>query len=213
VTDYTGSEGQFESAAQREHADTFGMWIFLVTEVLFFGGLFLAYAIGLLNHGDGFRLARQETNLPIGAANTALLLVSSFVMTCALRAAQVGRPRALRLLLALCVVLGATFLALKTYEYVDDYRKHLVPTLDFAWSKPHPDAARHFFFLYFMMTGLHFVHLTIAVGLTGYLAAIVRPQAPLAGWQARVEVTSLYWHFVDIIWVLFFALLYLGDRT
>lgn len=213
MAEYTGIEDQFESAGQREYADTFGMWIFLATEVLFFGGLFLAYAVGVFNEAEGFRLARQETNLLLGSVNTGLLLTSSFVMTLALRAAQTGNPKPVRALLLVCVAIGTVFLMLKSYEYVEDAHKHLVPSFAFEWDKPHPEAARHFFFLYFVMTGLHFVHLTIAVGLTAVVAVAIPRRDPPPGWQARMEVTSLYWHFVDIIWVIFFALLYLGGRT
>ena len=187
-----------------------GMWVFLASEVLFFGGLFMAYLYGRTHWPQGFAQAGRHTHVFIGTINTAILLTSSAVIAVAVACAQhepmrrwAGR------LLWITAVLGLAFLALKGLEYREEWNEHLFPGRNFALADA--PGATIFFWLYFVMTGLHAVHLLIGLGLVSTFAwgaSRLRPWAQ----PDRIDVVALYWHFVDIVWIFLYPLVYLVLR-
>lgn len=205
---------QFDDLEQQHEAAKLGMWIFLATEVLFFGGLFLAYTVYRFLNPETFAAASRHTEVLLGGVNTAVLLVSSTFMALAVRAAQLGRRRDLILLLLATAALGIGFMVIKGFEYHKDFVEHLVPGASFLWPEANPRAAEMFFWLYFAMTGLHAIHVTIGIVVMLVLAFLARGGRFENGNFMAIEVAGLYWHFVDIVWVFLFPLLYLaGHRS
>ena len=206
---------QFETAAQQKDASTLGMWIFLITEVMFFGGLFLAYTVYRRAYPEIFAIASGSLNVYIGAANTVVLLCSSLTMVLAVRAAQLGKSKAIVLFLILTLILGGVFLGVKAYEWNEKFVEHHVPGASFHFEGLAPDQQGHaqlFFSLYFAMTGLHALHMVIGAGMLIYLIFQARKGRYTAEYNTPVDLIGLYWHFVDIIWIFLFPLLYLIDR-
>jgi cytochrome c oxidase subunit 3 len=204
---------QFDTSEQQKDASTLGMWLFLITEVMFFGGMFLTYTIYRRAYFDVFALASSTLNAVIGAANTAVLLCSSFTMVLAVRAAQLGKRNALIIFLILTLVLGVAFLGIKGYEWNEKFQEHHVPGLSFHLDGTGEQGhAQLFFSLYFAMTGLHALHMIVGCGILTWLLieAVKRKFTP--GYMTPVDIAGLYWHFVDIIWIFLFPLLYLIDR-
>ncbi len=204
---------QFDSLPQQRQANTLAIWIFIASETLFFGGLFLAYTVYRILNPMAFTAASQELNIAAGTINTAVLLTSSLAMALADSAAEAKRAGATRRLLTLTCLLGIAFLGIKAYEYYSEYRNHLVPFIgeSFAWRHPDVDGAKLFFNLYFVMTGLHALHLLIGCCLVGVTAVMnKRLSRDATRHQSQVRLCALYWHFVDIIWVFIFPLLYLA---
>ncbi len=195
-------------ANARGDAPALGMWTFLATEVLFFGGLFAAYTIYRVSFPDAFARASQHLYFWIGAANTLILLLSSLSMALAVHAAQEGNDRRTARLLLLTAALGLCFLVLKGVEYTLDAHDGLVPGAHFRPDWPASRQSEMFFVLYFLTTGLHAVHLIIGVGLVAGAAAAIRFRWPLRNVATKVEMLGLYWHFIDIVWVFLFPLLY-----
>jgi cytochrome c oxidase subunit III len=212
-------EHHFEDAHQQKDAATIGMWVFLVTEVMFFGGLFLAYFVYRQWYPAAFASASNNTNLLVGAANTTVLICSSLTMAFAVRCAALGKKNLIVLFLILTLLLGGTFLGVKAYEYHDKWVKHEVPGHNFDCRTeegvPCTDAAHTplFFALYFGMTGLHATHMVVGVGIILFLIARARKGAYGPAWHTPVELFGLYWHFVDVVWIFLFPLLYLIDRS
>jgi cytochrome c oxidase subunit 3 len=196
---------------QRE-AGTFGIWVFLASEMLFFGALILTYTVCRIDHPAAFAAAARETDILYGTINTAILLTSSFTMAMASQAAASGeRLRSLVLwCLAATAALGLAFLVVKGFEYKEDIEKHLVPGAHFALAQT---GAQLFCGLYWIITGVHAVHLTIGIVLVvrltllGYLNKFPLDANP------EIEVTGLYWHLVDIIWIFLYPLIYLPGRA
>jgi len=203
----------FNDPAQQRHAATLGMWIFLATEVLFFGGLFLAYTVYRSTYEAGFAAGSNHTLLALGTTNTALLLLSSFTMALAVRAAALRRLPHVAAFLAITAVLGATFLAIKGFEYRQEIREGLLPGKYFAYTGPHAKAVELFFLLYFLMTGVHALHVAIGVLLLAWFTLRTVWQAPGERFATAVDLLGLYWHFVDVIWVFLFPLIYLLGRS
>ncbi len=203
---------QFDDITQQRDAAQLGMWIFLATEVLFFGGLFLAYTVHRYLSPDAFAAASRHTEIILGGANTAILLLSSTLMALAVRAAQLGRRRQLLWLLLGTALLGLVFLGVKGVEYHKDFTEHLVPGAHFVWNEARPQAAEIFFWLYFAMTGLHAIHVTVGIAVMLVLAVLAQRRHFENGNYMPVEVAGLYWHFVDIVWVFLFPLLYLAGH-
>jgi cytochrome c oxidase subunit 3 len=203
---------QFETVEQQRHAATLGMWTFLATELMFFGGLFLAYLYGRVHMAEAFAEASHHTHVWIGTANTAVLLTSSLTMALSVRAASLGRQRALVWLLSCTASLGAAFLVLKGIEYGKEWQEGLVPSLHFLYSGEHAHGVEVFYFLYFLMTGVHAVHLIIGIGLVGWLALRAKAAAFGAQYHSPVEMGGLYWHFVDCVWIFLYPLIYLLER-
>jgi cytochrome c oxidase subunit 3 len=200
----------FDSLEQQQDASTLGMWIFLATEVMFFGGLFMAYTLYRYWYPDGWAAASHHLNVALGAFNTAVLLGSSLTMALAVRAAQLGRRGGQVVFLLLTIVLGLAFLGVKVIEYADKFEHHLVPGPDFLFQDPrYARAAQIFFSLYFAMTGMHALHMIIGVGLLSWLTVNALNRRYTAEWNTPVELVGLYWHFVDIVWIFLFPMLYL----
>ena len=201
---------QFESRAQQEEAASLGIWTFLSTEILFFGGLFLAYAVYRYSYRAGFVEASQHLYFWIGTVNTLILLTSSLFMALAIHSIEEGDRRKLRRFLMLTFVFGAGFLSLKLSEYYLDYREHLVPTVNLNLAEfAHGNAVQMFLFLYFAMTGLHAIHMTIGLTALTYLYLPARREDFSEEYHTPVRVVGLYWHFVDVVWVFLYPMLYL----
>lgn len=192
---------------------TFGMWLFLATEVMFFGGLFLAYAVYRKQFPYAFAEGSYHLDLWLGALNTGVLLLSSYTVALAVHAARRGRRRRLLFCLTATILLGSAFLGVKGYEYWHKYEQHHIPGARFEMGPQHLEQAdpRHvqvFYSLYFAMTGLHAAHMVIGLGVLLVLWGLAWTREPRAHFLS-IEVTGLYWHFVDIVWVFLFPLLYL----
>ena len=200
----------FDSLEHQRQSAELGMWVFLATELMFFGPLLLAYAYGRYRYPVGFAIASGHTNVLIGTVNTALLLTSSLAMALAVRAAQLRRARSAAWLLALTAVLGVAFLGLKGLEYAQDGHEQLVPWLAFRFEGPLRTATALFYDLYFALTGLHALHLSIGV-VVAIVFAVRARHAP-AALPRQVEIAGLYWHFVDCVWVFLYPMIYLIDR-
>jgi cytochrome c oxidase subunit 3 len=206
-------EPQFASLRQQNQTASLGIWAFLATEVLFFGGLLLAYGVFRRAYPLGFAEAGRETKIVIGTINTVVLLTSSATMAWAVHAAEAGRRRLLVLLLTVTAAFGAAFMTLKGVEYVLEYHEHLVPGIDFRHGGEHPHAIELFFFIYFLLTGIHAVHLSIGIGIVSVMAVRAWRGAFSPIYYAPVEVTGLYWHFVDLVWIFLYPLIYLNGRA
>jgi cytochrome c oxidase subunit III len=194
--------------AQRE-ASTLGMWVFLVTEVLFFGGMFTAYVIYRATYRTAFEGASNLLDIKLGAFNTAVLIMSSLTMALAVWASSIGKRKLIIVFLILTILLGGTFLGVKVIEYKDKFDHHLVPGPNFQWDGKFPAAAEQFYSLYFCMTGLHALHMIIGIGIMLVIAAMAWRRHFDSTYFTPVEVSGLYWHFVDIVWIFLFPLLYL----
>lgn len=204
---------QFDTAAQQKDASGLGMWIFLITEIMFFGGVFLVYIAYRSHYPVAFAAASRTLNATIGAINTAVLLCSSFTMVLAVRAGQLGRRKAVIVFLILTLVLGFVFLGVKAYEWNEKFQEHHVPGPSFHMEgAPDQGKAQLFFSLYFAMTGLHALHMVIGAGLLSVLLWQAWRGKFSAAYYTPIDMVGLYWHFVDIIWIYLFPLLYLIDR-
>ncbi len=204
---------QFDTEAQQKDASTLGMWIFLVTEIMFFGGMFLAYTIYRSTYPEIFAVCSSSLNVYIGAANTVVLLCSSFTMVMAVRSAQLGRQGAIIFNLILTLALGFVFLGVKGYEWHEKFVEHHIPGPGFHFEGiAQQGPAQLFFSLYFAMTGLHALHMVIGAGLLTWLVIKARQGTFTAEYMTPVDIAGLYWHFVDVIWIFLFPLLYLIDR-
>jgi cytochrome c oxidase subunit 3 len=216
-----GLAHQFQDLEQQQEADALGIWIFLVTEIMFFGGLFCAYAIYRWLYFAAFAGGSRILDIGLGAANTAVLLGSSLTMALSVRSAQTGNRRATVLFLVATMILGGVFLGVKGVEYNQKFVEHIVPGLDWnpegavaaRLSPGGLDHAQIYFLFYFAMTGLHALHMIIGMGLLLWLALRAGKGSFTPSYFAPVEVVGLYWHFVDIVWIFLFPLLYLiGGR-
>src|SRR5690242_9643035 len=203
---------QFDDFEQQHSAARLGMWVFLATEVLFFGGLFLAYTVFRSLYPRDFAAASHHTEVLIGGINTAILLFSSTLMALAVRAAELGNQKRLVWLLLGTAFFGIVFMILKGIEYRKDWIDHLVPVLNFQWHEPNPGPVQIFFWLYFAMTGLHAIHVTVGIFVMLTLALLARSGKFTTGHHTPIEIAGLYWHFVDIVWIFLFPLLYLAGH-
>ena len=222
----------FESVAQQADATNFAMWIFLLTEIMFFGGLFTAYLILRNWYYPAFVAASHQLNIGWGTGNTAVLISSSFTMAMGVWCAETRRKSGLVLSLVLTFLLGLVFLGIKTIEYSEKIEKHHVPGFHYSVQSfvnpaSDPDSVAYgdkplamdmarktelYFFLYFAMTGMHALHMIIGIAILGYMIFRARAGAYTNGHFTFVENFGLYWHFVDIIWIFLFPLLYLISR-
>jgi len=205
---------QFDDPVQQHESSMLGMWVFLATEIMFFGGLFAGYTVYRVVHPAAFEAASHHLNLVLGALNTGVLLTSSLTMALAVRSAQTGKQRNTVAFLITTMLLGAAFLSIKGLEYYQKYTDHLVPGTSFSFPGPHSHGAEMFFYLYFAMTGLHAIHMIAGIGVVGVIAIQAAQGRFTPAYYTPLEVTGLYWHFVDIIWIFLFPLLYLiGSRV
>ena len=185
------------------------MWLFLITEVLFFGGLFLAYMLYRVWYPAAWAEASRELDIVLGAFNTAVLIGSSLTMALGVRAAQTGKQRATVGWVLATMALGLVFLVVKYFEYKEKFEHHHVPGPDFAFPGPQEGPAEIYFSLYFLMTGLHATHMVIGFAIMAVIAWMAHKKRFTPEWYTPVEISGLYWHFVDIVWIFLFPLLYL----
>ena len=199
--------------AQKE-ASLLGMWLFLVTEILFFGGALTAYLIYRAWYPDAFAMASSEIAILPGAINTAVLILSSLTMALAVHAAQTNERGKIMFFIVVTMILGAAFLGIKAYEYHEKYLEHHIPGfgLPFVFEEPYTRPAQIFFSLYFVLTGLHAVHMVIGLGIMTWMFIWTKNGVISADYYAPIEIAGLYWHFVDIVWIFLFPLLYLIGR-
>lgn len=224
----------FENMEQQREAGTLGMWVFLVTELMFFGGMFLAYAYYRSQFPAAFASASNHLDITLGALNTGVLILSSFTMAMSVYFTQIGKRRPQILCLGLTLILGLTFLGVKAIEYYDKYEDHLIPGQLIPGNhfgpavqeegQPKDDRKLHllpgatlpqvqmFYWIYFAMTGMHALHMIIGAGLLTFLLIFSAKGRFGPEYHSPVEVIGLYWHFVDIIWIFLFPLLYLLGR-
>ncbi len=204
---------QFDDAVQQHDASGLGMWVFLLTEILFFGGLFTIYTVYRSLYPAAFGHASTHLDIRLGTINTAVLIASSLTMALAVHTAQVSRNgRLVALFLVATIALGGVFLGIKGVEYAQKFHEHHVPGPSFHYEGADPQQAELFFCLYFLMTGLHAIHMVIGVGILGVLVVMALRGRFGPGYYTPVELTGLYWHFVDIVWIFLFPLLYLVER-
>ena len=223
----------FENMEQQREAGTIGMWVFLVTEIMFFGGMFLAYTLYRSFYPMAFASGSNHLDITLGTVNTAVLILSSFTMAMAVYFTQVGKQRPQVICLALTLILGLTFLGVKAVEYKSKWDDHLIPGRLFAGNPFNPTVAAHgdedphklhllegatvrqvemFYWIYFAMTGMHALHMIIGAGLLTFLLIFSLRGRFDPEYHSPVEVIGLYWHFVDIVWIFLFPLLYLLGR-
>jgi cytochrome c oxidase subunit 3 len=200
----------FHSMEQQLEASTLGMWVFLVTEVMFFGGLFMAYIVYRNMYPHAWVEASHELNWQLGGLNTLVLIGSSLTMALAVRAAMLGQKRGQIINLSLTILLGCVFLVVKYFEYAAKFEHHLVPGPHF--NPALEQGAQIFFSLYFMMTGIHAAHMVIGIVMMSIILGMAAKGTFDSEYFAPVEVAGLYWHFVDIVWIFLFPLLYLLGR-
>jgi cytochrome c oxidase subunit III len=226
----------FDSYDQQRESASLGMWMFLVTEIMFFGGLFVAYVILRMKFPHAARIGSHELDITLGAFNTAVLIGSSLTMALAVKMAQLGRRKAIVWFLLATVVLGSVFLGVKYVEYTHKFHEHHFPGqfagYDFSFAGADLAEAgaaagltaeematvtegtvRAFFAIYFCMTGLHALHMIIGIGILLWLCFPAWRGVFNADYHNHVEATGLYWHFVDIVWIFLFPLLYLIGRN
>jgi cytochrome c oxidase subunit 3 len=216
-------EEQYESLEQQHEVASLGMWVFLATEVMFFGTLFLGVGVYRYKYPVAFERASEKLNWAVGGVNTVVLLVSSLFMVLAVHYARAGEPRRVVRFLYLTALLGVAFLFLKGYEYYTDYRDYLIPGWRF---RPEEWVAREglkaeqvpqvqlFLLFYWTMTGLHALHVTIGIGAVLVIAVLARRGHFSPAYYSPVDVTGLYWHFVDTVWIFLLPMLYLlGNHT
>ena len=224
----------FENMEQQREAGTLGMWVFLVTEIMFFGGMFLAYTLYRSKYPTAFASGSNHLDITLGAVNTGVLILSSFTMALAVYGTQVGKRRLQIFCLVLTIGLGLTFLGIKAVEYKDKYVDNLIPGTLIPGHPFHPAVqvpgepfdehklhllpgaevqnVEMFYWIYFAMTGMHAVHMVIGVGLLSFLLFFSARRRYGPEYYNPIEVTGLYWHFVDIVWIFLFPLLYLLGR-
>jgi len=212
----------FATEEQQRDASNFGMWIFLGTEVMFFGGLFCAYLIYRGWYFGDFAAASKSINAALGATNTAVLICSSLTVVLAIWAAQTARRALMIAMLILTMIFGLGFLGIKGIEYHDKFVEHHVPGPSFSFEHEeipghpgqyaNPRHAQIFFALYFIMTGLHALHMIVGLGIFTWLLIMAWRGYFTPHYHTPLEIGGLYWHFVDIIWIYLFPLLYLIDR-
>jgi len=209
----TAFEHQFDDIEQQHESASLGMWIFLATEVMFFGGMFLGYAVYRGAYSTAYAQASRHLDVLLGGINTGVLLSSSLTMALAVRAAQLGGRRIVVLFLLATIVLGLVFLGIKGFEYYHKYEEHLIPGSHFEFSGPNANHAQVFFSFYFVMTGMHALHMIVGIGVMLTMILMTLRRRFSSEYYFPIEMAGLYWHFVDIVWVFLFPLLYLVDRS
>jgi cytochrome c oxidase subunit 3 len=203
---------QFADLRQQHEVAQLGIWAFLATEVLFFGGLIFAYAVYRFGYSADFAAAARHTRIVIGTANTGILLTSSFFVAWAVTAARLHEARVAAILLSVAVLMGLSFLGLKAWEYALEYRERLVPGVNFVFGAQNARGAQLFFLFYFIATGLHAIHVLVGIVVLAVIARRAAQGAYCENYHAPLTVAALYWHFVDLVWIFLFALIYLPGR-
>ena len=229
---HPGLMHHFDTMEQQKDASVFGMWVFLLTEIMFFGGMFCAYLMYRNTYYEAFSAASKTLDVRLGTVNTAVLIGSSLTMALAVWSAHMGRRLLICLFLIATMGLGTVFLGIKAVEYYQKWEESHVPGLkwsteDFVHPEPpqggqtafqplNPASAEHtkiYFGLYFAMTGMHALHMVIGMGIMCFLVYFAWKGRYTPEHYTLIENFGLYWHFVDIIWIWLFPLLYLISRN
>lgn len=211
MTEHAVVAHHFEELEQQREASLLGMWTFLATEVLFFGGLFAVYMVYRATYPEAFIAGSHHLDVVLGTINTWVLLTSSLTVALAVHYAQLQRRREPAGLLVLTLLFGLAFLAIKGFEYYHKFEENLIPGANFQWTEGDAGPAQLFFSLYFVMTGLHSIHMIIGIAVAAVMAWLAWRGHYVADYMP-VELFGLYWHFVDIVWIFLFPLLYLISR-
>jgi cytochrome c oxidase subunit 3 len=204
-----GLRHHFADMEQQRASATLGMWVFLITEIMFFGGLFAAYLVYRTAHYDAWAIGSEHMDFWIGTVNTVILLCSSLVVALSVHAIQVGQNRLCAIYLWMASVMGLWFLVLKGIEYHAHFVEGAVPGPLWRLHVADPQAVQMFFYLYFVMTGLHALHVTIGIGLLATIGWYAAKGRYSPTYHNPVHVSGLYWHFVDVVWIFLYPLLYL----
>lgn len=200
---------QFNNPDQQRETATVGMWVFLITEVMLFGGLFTAFTVYRHSFYQAFTDGSREMEFLLGAINTAVLICSSFTMAMAVHSAETGRQMRLAFFLSLTILIGLVFLGIKFSEYYMHYQEHKVPGIWYEGTGPEAAHEQLFFVFYFIMTGLHATHMIVGIGILSFMLARVLLGSFSEVYHTPVELAGLYWHFVDMVWVFLYAIFYI----
>lgn len=207
----------FDDMGQQFDSATFGMWVFLLTEIMFFGGMFGAYTVYRSMYPAAFASTSVYMNPAFGAANTAVLIVSSLTMALAVRSAHLDKQKALRVFLLITMFFGVCFLVIKGFEYHEHWVDNKVPLFGGHWNYSEAPQFAHqaqiLFCFYFFMTGFHALHMLVGLGIMTTIYVMASRGRFSHDYYTPVEVSGLYWHFVDIVWIFLFPLLYLIGHT
>jgi cytochrome c oxidase subunit 3 len=203
----------FETLEQQHEASTLGMWIFIIQEVMFFGGLLAAYMLYRIWYPVAWSEGSAELDIYLGGFNTVVLISSSLTMALAVRSAQTGKQKATVNWLLVTMALGLVFVIVKAFEYEHKWELRHVPGLNFHLEPGQPPQLAIFLSLYFALTGLHALHMVIGFGILAVIAWMAHKKRFSPEWYTPIEMAGLYWHFVDIVWIFLFPLLYLVDRA
>jgi cytochrome c oxidase subunit 3 len=198
---------QFDDLQQQEEASTVGMWVFLATEIIFFGGLFTSYIVYRTTYPHEFAIGSAHADILLGTVNTAILLTSSFTMALGVHAAQRGDNKWVARYLMITILFALAFLAVKGLEYSEHISDGFFPGPGFRKDVPHH--VELFFWLYFVMTGLHALHVCIGICVLSVVACLAMRKKFSTAYSNPVQISGLYWHFVDVIWVFLYPLFYL----
>jgi cytochrome c oxidase subunit 3 len=207
----TRLQHHFANEEQQLDASTFGMWVFLVTEILFFGAVFCAYIVYRNHYPTVFVNGSHHLDVVLGAFNTVVLIASSLTMAMAVHSAKIDAQKRLAQYLVATMFLGLVFLGVKAYEYTHKFHEGLFPG-NFFYSAPDAPLQRLFFSIYFTLTGLHAVHMIVGFGILAVILYNALRHRYTSAWYTPVEIMGLYWHFVDLVWIFLFPLLYLIGR-
>jgi cytochrome c oxidase subunit III len=200
---------QFATPEQQRQTSSVGMWIFLMTEVMLFGGLFMAYTVYRFTNPQAFDAGSAHMESTLGAINTGVLICSSFTMALAVYSSEVGNQKLLMMFLVLTMIIGAIFLGIKFTEYYLHYQEHKVPGIWFDYHGANAAKVQMFFVFYFIMTGLHAIHMTIGLGILSVLLFRAFLGSFTAEYHTPIDLGGLYWHFIDIVWVFLYAIFYI----
>jgi cytochrome c oxidase subunit III len=204
---------QFDTSRQQLKASKLGMWTFLATEILLFGAMFCVYAFYRFQFPQGYALGSKHTDIVLGTIETVVLLTSSFTMALSIRAIRLAQRRAAVLLLLLTAALGLSFLGIHATEYAHEWHEHLFPGRAFDETLRTVTGTEMFYVLYYVMTGLHALHVSIGIGVLLVLAVLTKRDRFSPTYFTPIELGGLYWHLVDIVWIFLFPLFYLVSRT
>ena len=199
----------FSEIEQQREASAAGIWVFIASEIMFFGVLILAFSVYRFNYAQAFSQGAQELNAALGAVNTGVLFTSGLTMSLAAATNKTGARFWTIVLLLITAVLGAVFLGIKGVEYHEEWRKGLFPGENFRWTTSNSPQVQLFFLLYFIMTGFHALHLVVGIGLILVIGWLVLSGRVHEQHFMPLEVAGIYWHFVDMVWIFLFTLLYL----
>ena len=203
---------QFDDVVQQKESSTLGMWLFLSTEVLFFGGMFCCYTVYRSLYPAAFGAASNHLSSMWGGVSTAVLICSSFFMACAVNSGATGKKKHIAPYLAITILFAAAFLAIEMSEWYALYHEGLMPGFNFTFHEGDYSHVQMFFCLYFSMTGLHASHVTVGIGILTVMLIRAARGGFSAEYYTPVEISGLYWHFVDLVWIYLFPLYYLVAR-